>query len=416
MPAPRTTHRRPARHLVLALVALVAAGLTALVAPAASSAQETAPEGTLELNLAQVVAPGGLDSPIAMATRAGQDDLFVVERPGRVRVIDGETSALQPTPLLDITGFVGSNGEGGLLGLAFNPAGTKLYVNYTNLNGDLRLVEYGVTGTTDTTIVPGSRRQVLKIRHRPFGNHNGGSIAFGPDGKLYIATGDGGGANDPEGNGQDRTQLLGKILRINPTAAGSRPYRIPPTNPYAGSTTRRGEIWIYGVRNPWRISFDSASGDLYVADVGQDNWEEVNVLPSDAGGLNAGRGANLGWSRREGPDPFNGGTIPPHYVGPLLSYPHSADPGDLQGCAIVGGYVSHDPAVPALDEHYVFGDFCTGVLSSIRVNAGGQIDLQQSDLGISVPEFTLQSFGQGPDGEVYVLDGDGSVYRIDQPV
>lgn len=242
-----------------------------------SSAQPAAPQGGPTLALRQIVAPGGIDSPTAMAARAGQDDLFVAEQPGRIRMIDGETDQLAIDPLLDITGYVGTRGEGGLLGMAFNPAGTRLYVNYTNTKGNLRLVEYGVTGTTGTTVVPGSRRVVLKIRHQPYRNHYGGDVAFGADGMLHIAVGDGGGANDPHRNGQI---LLGKVLRINPTATATRPYRIPPSNPFVGQPPRRGEIWLYGVRDPSSISFDSQTGDLVVADTGQAASEEDNVLPN----------------------------------------------------------------------------------------------------------------------------------------
>ncbi len=407
------THRTTSRRLGAALVAATAAATLALTGTAPSGAQEAPPEGGPVIALAPVVS---LPGAIAMATWPGSDDLFVATRAGQVRHLEvsGDTVTLDPTPLLDISGFTGTDGEGGLLGMTFNPTGDRLYLDHTNIRGNLRIVEYTVEDVDGVPqIVPGSRRKVLSIRHQPFGNHNGGDIAFGPDGKLYIAVGDGGGANDPNGNGQNRQVLLGKILRINPAPTATRPYRSPPTNPYVGQAPRRPEIWLYGVRNPWRFSFDAQTGDLIVADVGQDVWEEVDVLPNS--GPNArGRGANLGWSLMEGPDTFNGNThVPGNHTAPTFAYPHDnspPSPSGITGCSIIGGYVYRGSAIPGLVGQYVFGDFCTGTLSSMSPDGSSVI----GDLGDAVTDNTLVSFGQGPDGELYVLTFTG-VSRVEQP-
>ena len=410
-----TSRRRPiVRRLGVAL-AFALGGLVVLLDPTAGGAApapapaEGVPAFTLTLN--QVAT---LDEPIAMATIAGNDDLFVAEKGGRVRHLEvsGASVTVDPTALLDISGFIATgDNEGGLLGLAFNPAGDRMYVYHTNVRGNIRVAEYQVSnGATDPAIVPGTRRVLLSIRHQPNHNHNGGALAFGPDGKLYIATGDGGGAGDPQQNGQNRQVLLGKILRINPAPGASRPYKIPVTNPFVDRPAMRHEIWLYGVRNPWRISFDRENGDLYVADVGQDQYEEIDVLPSDSGGRNAGSGVNLGWSRMEGPEPYNGRTEPANHTPPTFSYTHGSGPG--QGCSITGGYVYRGAAIPAMQGQYLYGDFCTGVIGSITAT-DGDLDTFATDLGISVPDFSLYSFGEGPDGELYVLSGGGGVFRIE---
>ena len=413
----RPIHRRGARTLAVALAAVAAA----LAAPTASSAQAAPPEGGSPVALQQIVAPGGIDLPTAMAARTGQDDLFVAERPGRIRMIDGQTDQLVDDPLLDVTGYVGTQGEGGLLGLAFDPAGTRVYVHYTNVQGNLRLVEYRVTGTTDTTLVPGSRRVVLKIRHQPYRTNYGGDIAFGPDGKLYIAVGDGGGAGDPDGNGQNRQVLLGKVLRIDPTATATRPYRIPPSNPFVGQSPRRGEIWLYGVRNPSSISFDSQTGDLVVADTGQAAWEEVNVLPN-TGPNPRGRGANLGWSRMEGTQTFNG-TEPTGHVPPTFAYEHldapdpAPTPGHIAGCSIVGGGVYRGTLLPSLTGRYVFGDACTGTMSAVLPDGSSPVTdlatIYHSDIWNDPVEscVVILTFDEDDDSLV-IGGGDGSVSRV----
>ena len=402
-----------ARRAVAAAIVLVLGGGAVLAGSTASGASPTQTEGTPSFTLAlnQVAS---LDQPIAMATITGNDDLFVAERGGRVRrlEVDGANVTTDPDPLLDLSSLTtGDVGEDGLLGLAFNPAGDRLYVFHTNLPGNLRVAEYRVAnGATDPSIVPGSRRVVVSIRHQPDANHNGGALTFGPDGHLYISVGDGGGGGDPANNGQNRQALLGKILRINPAARGTRAYRIPPGNPFVGQAPRRGEIWVYGVRNPWRISFDRQNGDLYVADVGQSQYEEINVLPSDDAGRNAGRGVNLGWSRMEGPDPFNGRTEPANHTPPTFVYTHGNGPGE--GCSITGGYVYRGTDIPDLVGQYLYGDFCTGVIGSITAT-DGTLTASATDLGIDAGTFSLYSFGEGPDGELYVLTSGGAVARIE---
>lgn len=407
----------PDRSARRALGVALSLALTAALVLDHSTAGGAAPRQServpaFELTLHQVAT---LDRPIALATITGNDDLFVAERGGRVRhlVVDGTGVTTDPVPLVDLSSLTDDGGEGSLLGLTFNPAGDRLYVFHTNLRGNLRVAEYQVAdGSTDPSVVAGTRRVVVSIRHQPFENHNGGDLTFGPDGRLYIAVGDGGGGGDPQGNGQDRTTLLAKILRINPQATATRPYKNPVTNPFVGQSPRRGEIWLYGVRNPWRISFDRENGDLYVADVGQDQYEEINVLPSDDSGRNAGRGANLGWSRMEGPDPFNGNE-PGNHTEPTFTYTHGNGPGE--GCSITGGYVYRGAAIPGLVGQYVYGDFCTGVISSITATDGSLVG-SSTDLGISVADSSLYSFGEGPDGELYTLSGNGPVSRIEPAV
>ncbi len=369
-----------------------------------------APEGGLppQLALEPVVM---LSDPIAMASRAGTDDLFVAQRAGQVRVlhVTGGNVTADPTPLVDLSAVTDPGpGERGLLGLTFNPSGTKLYVHYTNLDGNTRVVEYAMSaGGSGNSVVLASRRVVLKV-HQPFANHNGGELTFGPDHRLYLALGDGGDGGDPFDNGQNLRVLLGKVLRINPAAAsGGRNFTPPASNPFFNQPPRRKAIWLYGVRNPWRISFDRDTGDLYVADVGQGMQEEVDVLPADGNGLNAGRGVNLGWRRMEGNLPFNGATEPANHTRPVFTYNHGGGP-----CAVVGGYVYRGSAIPTLDGTYLLGDFCTGVIEAIVVANGTTLTNHFPDVGLDVANNTLQSFGQGPDGELYVLQSSGAVSRI----
>lgn len=395
-----------------AVVALVAAGLLLGVGgPVRAAPAAGGPEGldAVEVALTPVLQ---LDAPMALATRAGTDDLYAAERAGVVvHLVAGEDGSLtpDPTPVLDLTDRTTTDNERGLLGLAFSPDGGHLYAHYTNPQGDTRLVEYAMAGEQ---AVVASRRTLLRVA-QPFPNHNGGQLAFGPDGRLYLGLGDGGSGGDPLGNGQDTTVLLGKILRIDPTPSGTRPYTVPRSNPFVGGrgpagAASRPEIWIYGVRNPWRFSFDHATGALWIADVGQDSVEEIDRLPRRAG-TNAGRGANLGWARMEGDQPFAGATEPTDHTRPLFTYPHGLN--NQNGCAVTGGYVYRGSAVPALGGAYVYGDLCRGQVRAVRQRGGTVVD--ERGLGVGVGAVGLVGFAEDGAGELYTLGGDGWVSRLD---
>jgi len=338
----------------------------------------------------------GLDRPLAIADPGdGSGRLFVVEQAGVIRIYQG--GELLPEPFLDIRKRVGSRGnEQGLLGLAFHPAYSQnalFYVNYTDLNGDSVIARYSVSGDNANRADAGGEQQLLFIR-QPYPNHNGGSLVFGPDGYLYLGLGDGGSGGDPRGNGQSLDTLLGKILRIDVDSAS--PYAIPADNPFLGSGA--AEIWAYGLRNPWRFSFDRLTGDLYVADVGQDAWEEVNFLPASSP-----PGANFGWNYREGTHPYKGappgGTV---LVDPVAEYDHG------QGCSVTGGYVYRGEALPEWKGIYLYGDFCSGKIWGLARDAGGAWQnrlLFETGLNIS-------SFGEDVAGELYLTDLNGGIYRL----
>ncbi len=330
----------------------------------------------------------GLPPAVYADAPAGDGRLFVALRDGRVVTLAG--CPPEATTYLDLRDRILSGGERGLLGLAFHPgfaSNGRLFVNYTDRNGDTVISE--ITGTD-----PASERIILQVA-QPASNHNGGMLAFGPDGFLYVGLGDGGGGGDPFGNGQDVRTLLGSILRIG--VDGRRPYAIPAGNPFAGGGGR-AEIWAYGVRNPWRFSFDSLTGDLYAGDVGQDAWEEVDVLgPGDAG-------ANLGWPIMEGAHCFPPGSVcnPAGLTLPATEYDHSV------GCSITGGYVYRGEAVPSLVGEYVYGDFCSGRLFGYRHDTGAVRELT-GVLG-AVPQ--LSSFGTDGYGELYLVALDGRLLRV----
>jgi len=338
-----------------------------------------------------------VEDPTAMAVREGDTALYVAEQAGRiVAVRDG---VLDATPVLDLSGQVRAGGERGLLGIAFSPDGASLYAHYTNLDGDTRVDEYTMTaGVAD----PASRRELLALE-QPQANHNGGQLAFGPDDLLYIGLGDGGGGGDtgdghaPGGNGQSLDTLLGKILRIDPRPSGSDPYTIPADNPFAGGGGRP-EIWAYGLRNPWRFSFDRETDDLWIGDVGQNAWEEIDYSP-----VGAAAGANYGWARLEGTQPFNG-EAPPDAVAPIFEY---ANPD--QGCSVTGGFVYRGARIPDLQGAYVFADYCQGDLRALR-QENGQLVVERA---LDVNAANVAAFGQDQDGELYVLSQGDGVLRID---
>jgi glucose/arabinose dehydrogenase len=346
------------------------------------------------LNL-QVVA-SGLDRPLFVTAPAGDARLFVVEQAGRIRVIrDG---SVLPTPFLDITARVGSGGERGLLSMAFHPSyasNGRFYVNSTDLTGDTRVERFQVSAANPDRADPASAQLVITIP-QPFSNHNGGLVTFGLDGKLYIGMGDGGGGGDPQGNGQNPASLLAKLLRLDVDAA--TPYAIPADNPFVGQAGKRGEIWMLGLRNPWRFSFDRETGLLYLADVGQNAWEEVDVLPASQGGL------NLGWNLMEGTHCYASSACSSQGLTlPVLEYGHD------DGCSVTGGHVYRGSAVPALRGTYFYADYCKGWIRSFRWDGSRPTDPHQWNLG-DVGNVT--SFGEDAARELYLTSSNGRVYRF----
>jgi len=335
----------------------------------------------------------GLASPVLLTSPPADPRLFVVEQPGRIRIIDENGARAQP--FLDITDRVGSGAERGLLGLAFPPdhaATGEFIVDYTDRSGDTRIERYHVTDDPDIAD-PSSGRLILAVE-QPFANHNGGMITFGPDGMLYIGLGDGGSGGDPRGNGQNRSTLLGSILRIDTRV---EPYAVPPDNPFAGMAGARPEIWAWGLRNPWRFSFDRAAGLLFIADVGQDAYEEINVARADAAGL------NYGWNVMEAGHCFSSQSCSIHGLTlPVLEYEHA------DGCSVTGGFVYRGSAVPTAAGLYFYADYCVGWIRSFRYVDGQAVE--RMDWGFEAGN--VLSFGEDANGEVYVLSADGVVRRL----
>ncbi len=336
----------------------------------------------------------GFDQPVDIVTRPGDAAaIYVAERPGRIQrvLVDDPTSR---SLVLDITALTQASGERGLLGITFSADGNTLYLDYTNLARNVRVVEYAMSGNVANV---GSRRELFGI-DQPFGNHNGGDIAVGPDGHLYLSSGDGGSGGDPQNNAQNLGNLLGSIVRIDPTPSGGLPYTIPADNPFVGVSGARGEIWAYGLRNPWRIDFDDVTGDLWLADVGQSNWEEIDVIPAGVGGL------NFGWRIREGAHSFpSGGVNPGGLIDPVFEYDHD------NGCSITGGVIVADPRLPDLAGDYVFSDFCSSDLRALRLD--GRIATTSASLA-GLPSGPV-TFGEGPAGEIYVANLAGVISRLD---
>ncbi len=334
-----------------------------------------------------------LSEPIATAT-APNGEWWIAQRGGTIVVVDPNSGAVGDT-VLDISERTEANGERGLLGMAVDS--TALYLNYTDLAGDTHIDQWEL----DSAGRPSTRTELLFIE-QPYSNHNGGGLAIGPDGFLYVGVGDGGKAGDPHGAGQDPTQLLGSILRINPSSSAGTEYSIPADNPYADGVDGRPEIFMIGARNPWRLSFDPQTNDLWIADVGQNMVEEVDLL---LGANGWGLGANLGWKLREGSTPYTG-ERPENNVDPVYEYPHE---GTLSGCSVTGGFVYRGAAIPELVGAYVFGDFCTSRVWAISITTG---EVLFRDLGTDVPGGQLASFGLDPDGEIVALSLAGPVSRI----
>ena len=341
---------------------------------------------------------GTFDAPTYVTAPPGdRRRVFVVEQPGTIRVVRAGRRLRRP--FLDIRGDVSSGGERGLLSMAFAPdyARTRrFYVYFTDTAGHTRVQEFRRSRRSPDRADRSSRRQVL-FQAQPFANHNGGQLQFGPDGLLYIGLGDGGSGGDPFGNGQSLGTLLGKILRIDPERSGGRPYTVPRTNPFVSRAGARGEIYAYGLRNPWRFSFDRRTGDLSIADVGQNEVEEVDFVREGRG-----RGANFGWNVFEGRRRFAAGTAPGH-VPPVLQTFHSAG-----NCSITGGYIVRDRSLGSLFGRYLYGDFCRTGIRSARLRPGRA----RGDRATSLSVRSLSSFGEDARGRIYAASLDGPVYRI----
>ena len=375
---------------------LARASLLVVASAALAAAPQALAQGVRITPIATVSQPSHVAQP-----PGDPRHLYVTEQAGRVRVLrDGQ---LLPQPLLDLSRSVASAGERGLLSMAFAPDFTEsrlFYLDFTNRRGDLIVEEFRADAAGEG-VVAGSGRIVLRQRH-PVTNHNGGQLAFGRDRLLYVGWGDGGGSYDSHGahgNAQNLRSLLGKILRIDPRRHGRRPYAIPADNPFIHRRGARDEIYAYGLRNPWRFSFDRATGDLAIGDVGQDQLEEVDFARAGAG-----RGANYGWRVFEGTRRVIRGERASGAVRPVLTYPHTAG-----RCSITGGYVVRDPALPALVGQYVYGDFCTGRLRAVRLRPGSARG--DHALGLRVPSLT--SFGEDEAGHVYGTSFQGGVFRLD---
>ena len=333
------------------------------------------------------------DKPLLL-THAGDERLFVGEQDGLVWIIEDGQKVQEP--FLDIRHLVGADAnERGFLGLAFHPTfneNGRFFVNYTNLRGNTTISSFSVS--PDQNKADATSEVILLDITQPFSNHNGGGIAFGPNGYLYIGTGDGGSGGDPNGFGQNLNVHLGKILRLD--IDSQHPYAIPADNPFIDDDGL-GEIWAFGLRNPWRFIFDPMNGDLYIGDVGQNAWEEVNFQPARSPG-----GQNYGWNIMEGSHTFQEGDQT-GLTFPIAEYDHS------QGCSITGGVVVRDPRLPAWDGTYLYGDYCSGFIwGIIRDEQGEWINqtLYESEVSIS-------SFGTDQAGRVYLVDHGGKIYRLD---
>jgi glucose/sorbosone dehydrogenase len=349
---------------------------------------------------------GGFDSPLYVTHAPGAPGmLYVVEQTGRVRVVDHGT--IRSQAFLNISRRISCCGERGLLSIAFDPRfnqSRRFYVDYTNANGNLEVDEFHAGSNVSAN--PNSRRTVLVVPHPGESNHNGGQLQFGPDGYLYISTGDGGGGGDNHDNARHLDVLLGKILRIDPRKQGSRPYTTPRSNPYVGRAGR-DEIYSYGLRNPWRFSFDSANGNLAIGDVGQGAWEEIDYVTRSRA-----KGSYFGWPTYEGYAAFDLGRPDPNpnprpRIPPIIVKNHGSD----GFCAIIGGYVVHNPNLSLLNGRYVYSDNCNGDIRSLAPTAPRASGDRNEGISVGGPA----GFGVGGAGQLYVTSlGDGHVYQIVQ--
>ena len=340
--------------------------------------------------------------PLAFAAPAdGSGRMFVAAKDGRVWALhDGD---VQSEPVLDLRSLVSGGSEQGLLGIAVAPTfpdDPRLFVDYTDVGGDTVVASYVLVAGEANRFDPGSAVQILTV-NQPYPNHNGGALAFGPDGMLYVSLGDGGSGGDPLGNGQRTDVLLGKILRLDVGKApgGTERYTIPPDNPFIAVANARPEIWLYGLRNPWRLSFDRMTGNLWIGDVGQDAWEEVDVAPAGAGGL------NFGWNTMEGNHCFSpkDGCSSAGITPPVTEYGH-----DGGACTVIGGDVYRGTAQPLLRGGYVFADFCSGQMWAIAADAEGPRD----PVAVGSAGSGVAAFGEDAAGEIYIANLDGTISRL----
>jgi glucose/arabinose dehydrogenase len=350
-------------------------GGTATAAPPVAT--ETGAEGSLRLRLMPVAS--GLEAPVDVTSTPSEPDrLYVVEQPGLIRTIDDGN--LSPEPFLDIASDVQAGGEQGLLSIAFHPeyeANRLFYVDYTDLNGDTRVVEFQARDGA----APERKRELLFV-DQPYANHNGGQLVFGPDGRLYVGMGDGGGGGDPEERAQDLSERLGKLLSLDVDAAGSE-WRIEG----------------YGLRNPWRFSFDRQTGDLWIGDVGQGEWEEIDFTSRESPGLE-----NYGWDVYEGSHRFEDKELNPEgqLVMPVAEYSHD------HGCSVTGGFVYRGDAIPAAQGRYFYGDYCSGNVWSLSLGQGAGADVRRH--AFKVP--ALSSFGEDASGELYLVSIEGKIFKL----
>ena len=361
------------------------------------SAGTPPPAGAVQVRLEEVVT--GLAYPVYLTAAPGDTSrLFIVEKGGTVRVL--KHGVLLPAPFIDLSSRVTTGSEQGLLGMAFHPTDHRVVLSFTapgpTRGGRSRVVTF-TPGADPDVLDPASEQLVLEV-DQPYTNHNGGHVAFGPDGYLYFGLGDGGSGGDPQGHGQDRNDLLGSLLRLD--LDHGLPYTVPATNPFVGQAGARGELWNWGLRNPWRFSFDRANSNLYIADVGQNEWEEVDVQPGGSPG-----GENYGWAVMEGAHCYRGYTCDRSGLAmPVIEYGHGG------GCSITGGYVYRGQAIPELAGTYFYADYCEGWIRSFVYQSGAATNASSWPALDTGQQIT--SFGEDARGEIYVVLAGGTIYRI----
>ncbi len=380
----------------------VPGGTTATVPePAPTPAPPTAssppvPEPTVGDPNVTSVAVAQFEQPVDLAFRTDDASLYIVEQGGRVVRLTSDGAGV----VADLSDRTESDSEQGLLGLAFSSDGSLAYVDYTDLDGDTVIAEYPVNADGQFDV---AAERVLLTVEQPYGNHNGGDLEIGPDGMLFVALGDGGSGGDPQRYASDPSTLLGSLLRIDPRPSSDHPYTIPADNPFASGPfngiTGAPEVWAWGLRNPWRFAFDPINGDLWIADVGQNEIEEVNHVTA-IDGTTAGRGADFGWSAFEGTERFNADVADTNPVMPVLTYRHGDD-----GCSISGGVPYRGAAIPDLEPAYVYSDYCSGIVWALDLVGGRNLTLLDGFSSVS----TIRA---GPDGELYLLERGGTLHRL----